>query len=162
MEKLFGFHGRLRRRHWWMLTIGLIVCQLTLEQIYLWAMRGPDELLFTTTATTDPDFMIFVRIVAVMFLWPTLAIDSQRFHDRDRAAWPVFVLGALGLCLAFAPPSILDPAGPTRGVAMVAGLALLPVVAWFLIQLGVLDGTPGPNRFGPSPKGFDSPRSVAP
>ena len=44
----------------------------------------------------------------------------------------------------------------------VFSITLLPVAAWFLIQLGVLDGTPGPNRFGPSPKGFDSPRSVAP
>lgn len=135
-----------------MLTIGLLLCQLALEQFYLWAMRGPGEFLFTTTAISDPDFMIFVRIVAVMFLWPTLAIDSQRFHDRNRRAWPVFVLGAIALCLAFAPPSIVDPTGPMRTVVITGALILLPVVVWFVVQLGFLDGTPGPNRFGPSPK----------
>jgi uncharacterized membrane protein YhaH (DUF805 family) len=25
---------------------------------------------------------------------------------------------------------------------------------WTLIECGFLDGTPGPNRFGPSPKGI--------
>jgi uncharacterized membrane protein YhaH (DUF805 family) len=161
MEKLFGFHGRLRRRHWWMLTLGLVLCQLMLEQVYLWAMRGPDELLFKTSALSDPDFMVFVRILAVMFLWPTMAIDSQRFHDRDRTAWPVFVLAAVGLCIAFAPPSVLDPSGPLGWAVMAAGLVLLPFVVWFLILLGFVDGTPSPNRFGPSPKRLEEPRPLA-
>ena len=32
---------------------------------------------------------------------------------------------------------------------------------WTLIECGFLDGTPGPNRFGPSPKGIAGP-AVAP
>jgi len=30
-------------------------------------------------------------------------------------------------------------------------LVLIGVTAWFLIELGMLKGTPGPNRFGPNP-----------
>ena len=35
-------------------------------------------------------------------------------------------------------------------------LAFVPVIGWFwwLINLGLLDGTPGANQYGPSPKGF--------
>jgi uncharacterized membrane protein YhaH (DUF805 family) len=35
-------------------------------------------------------------------------------------------------------------------------IMLIPVVNFFfwLINLGILDGTPGPNRYGPSPKGL--------
>ena len=32
---------------------------------------------------------------------------------------------------------------------------------WLLIDLGFLDGTPGPNRFGPSPKGLGGEIAIA-
>ena len=30
---------------------------------------------------------------------------------------------------------------------------------WFLIELGFLDGTQGPNKYGPSPKGIIGPQA---
>jgi uncharacterized membrane protein YhaH (DUF805 family) len=40
------------------------------------------------------------------------------------------------------------------GLHLGLGLALLIVALWLLVELGFLDGTRGPNRFGPSPKGI--------
>lgn len=34
-----------------------------------------------------------------------------------------------------------------------AGLVMLAAMIYLLVVVGFLDGTPGPNRFGPSPKG---------
>lgn len=64
-----------------------------------------------------------VAILAIPACWAKLAVFAKRWHDRDKSAW--FLL-----------------------------LYFLPVIgwAWQLIECGFLDGTPGPNRFGPSPK----------
>ena len=62
--------------------------------------------------------------IPVLSVWTGLAVTAKRWHDRYKS-WPwLFV-------------------------------ALLPLVGpiWALIECGFLDGTPGPNRFGPSPKG---------
>jgi len=48
----------------------------------------------------------------------------KRYHDRDKSGWWILIL-------------------------------FIPLVGfiWFLIELGCLPGTPGPNRFGPDPLG---------
>jgi uncharacterized membrane protein YhaH (DUF805 family) len=64
-------------------------------------------------------------VVTLALLWPSLALGAKRCHDRDQSAW--------WLLLQFIP--------------IVGGF-------WVLINLGILDGTQGKNRFGPSPKGI--------
>jgi uncharacterized membrane protein YhaH (DUF805 family) len=68
---------------------------------------------------------VFELAWLVFVLWAGLAVAVKRCHDRDQSGWWFFL--------------ILIP--------LLGGL-------WNLINLGILDGTPGPNRFGPSPK-FD-------
>lgn len=71
-----------------------------------------------------PAFYAIALVVYIPFLWASLAINAKRCHDRDRSAW--FIL-----------------------------ICFIPLVGiWYLIEVGFLDGTQGPNRFGPSPKGI--------
>ncbi|MCL2714671.1 MAG: DUF805 domain-containing protein [Alphaproteobacteria bacterium] len=62
-------------------------------------------------------------IPSLPFLWILLSLAAKRCHDRDRSAWFLLV-------------------------------GLIPVIGWLwlLIELGLLEGTAGENRFGPSPK----------
>ncbi|MFI4935591.1 MAG: DUF805 domain-containing protein [Caulobacterales bacterium] len=61
--------------------------------------------------------------VAIFSLWVGLAVQVKRWHDRDKS-WPwVFI-------------EFIPLVGPL----------------WVFVELGCLDGTPGDNRFGPSPK----------
>lgn len=78
----------------------------------------------TTGQVTNPAGMIGF-IFYIPLIWISLALTAKRFHDRDKGA--IWVL--IGL------------------VPFIGGL-------WILIECGFLDGTPGPNRFGPSPKGI--------
>lgn len=78
----------------------------------------------TTGQVTNPAGMIGF-IFYLPLIWISLALTAKRFHDRDKGA--IWVL--IGL------------------VPFIGGL-------WILIECGFLDGTPGPNRFGPSPKGI--------
>ncbi|MFI6066542.1 DUF805 domain-containing protein [Micromonospora sp. NPDC051227] len=62
-------------------------------------------------------------VVSLALLLPTLAVAVRRLHDTDRTGWWVLI-------------------------------GLVPLVgAIVLIVFFVQDGTPGANRFGPSPKG---------
>lgn len=53
-------------------------------------------------------------------LIPAILVDIKRWHDRDKSGWWMLIL-------------------------------LVPVIGWiwFIIELGFLKGTEGPNRFGP-------------
>jgi uncharacterized membrane protein YhaH (DUF805 family) len=61
-------------------------------------------------------------IVGLGLLIPALSVQVRRLHDIDRSGWWIFI--------------VLVP--------IIGGIALL--------VFNVLDGTPGPNRFGANPK----------
>lgn len=62
-------------------------------------------------------------IFILAIIVPSLAVQVRRFHDQDKSGW--FVL-----------------------------LNLIPFVGGIIVLVFmVLDGTAGPNRFGPDPKG---------
>ena len=63
-------------------------------------------------------------IVGLALLWPSLAVAVKRYHDRDKSGWWILIL--------FIP---------------IIGLV------WYIVELGFLPGTPGPNRFGLDPLG---------
>ena len=128
MQFLFSFQGRVRRSHFWLFL-------LVLSAIYggeFWQFghwhvehgvhNGPVGPAFITTVFGAVSNPIFT-LLAIPACWAKLAVFAKRWHDRDKSAW--FLL-----------------------------LYFLPVIGWLwqLIECGFLDGTPGPNRFGPSPK----------
>jgi uncharacterized membrane protein YhaH (DUF805 family) len=63
-------------------------------------------------------------ILGLVFLWPSVAVAVKRYHDRDKSGWWILIL--------FIP---------------IIGLV------WYIVELGFLPGTPGPNRFGLDPLG---------
>lgn len=74
-----------------------------------------------------------LMIVAAMFpfFWIAVALNIKRLHDIDRSyRW--------------------------------WRINLIPVLgwAWTFFECGLRDGTPGPNRYGPSPKGINDPEQV--
>ncbi len=129
---LFSFSGRIRRTHYWLGLIGVgfftsIVANFTFMPAYvamvMAAMNGqtPDPSSFGPAAMAG---------LAIWFasLWPGLALNVKRCHDRDKSGWFLLVYWLVSLTIIGA--------------------------LWPLIELGFLDGTPGPNKYGPSPKGI--------
>jgi uncharacterized membrane protein YhaH (DUF805 family) len=74
------------------------------------------------TGRFDPETGVglYSGIFALLVLIPAIIVYIKRFHDRDKSGWWVLI-------------------------------GLIPVIGgiWLLIELGLLKGTPGPNRFGP-------------
>ena len=61
-------------------------------------------------------------IVALAAIYPAIALYAKRWHDRDKSGWWTLIV-------------------------------LVPIVGpiWILVELGILEGTRGDNRFGPDP-----------
>jgi uncharacterized membrane protein YhaH (DUF805 family) len=115
-----------------------------------------------------PAGLLMSLATSLPFIWPALALAAKRAHDRDKSARLVMALTVASYAAALAPEGAFTAAGQLfdRGV-WIGGFFLLIGVAgtlgslYLLVVLGFLDGTPGPNRFGPSPKSGD-PASALP
>lgn len=78
--------------------------------------------------TPNPIFLALIGIIYIIDIYIGLALGAKRCHDRDKSAWFL-------------------------------AIGLIPLIGaiWLFVELGILDGTQGPNRFGPSPKGIGEP-----
>lgn len=90
------------------------------------------SILDTATGTDFEDAFtsggLFSLIANLALLLPSLAVGVRRLHDTDRSGWWILI-----------------------GLIPLLGLIVLLV---FFVQ----DGTPGSNRFGPSPKHHADPQ----
>jgi uncharacterized membrane protein YhaH (DUF805 family) len=127
---LFSTEGRIPRLHYW---IGQI-CIIVVYQIIIQS----DKFLLSTqksmAASASPSVslmllaltmsLIFFLLFALAF-WAGVALVVRRWHDRGKS-WVWALLG------------------------------FVPIVGWLWqgIECGFLEGTLGPNEYGPSPKGI--------
>jgi uncharacterized membrane protein YhaH (DUF805 family) len=124
---LTSFSGRLNRQPFWLGIVILMVAQwlvmLVLGMLLGTSMMGvdpnmtPDEVSAMATRGSIP-----LIIAALLFLYPSLAIYTKRWHDRNKSGWWTLIL-----------------------------LVPLVGFVWVLVECGFLRGTEGTNRFGPDP-----------
>lgn len=101
---LFSFRGRIGRWQFWQfIALEALVVLGGNTAVKLFSLPAPD---------VNMD-------VALVLLYPQLAVLTKRWHDRGRSAWWLLVLLI-----------------PVLGSA------------WTLLECGFLGGTPAPNRFG--------------
>ena len=84
-----------------------------------------------------------VKLLTFWFIYPALlastaCVVSKRLHDRGRSGWWA-ALVLLGIVLVWRAPSA-------------ARLILaMPIIVWSVVELALLSGEEGANRFGPNP-----------
>ena len=136
-----SFDGRINRAKYWAGAAILLIVWL----IFGFA-RWPDFRKLAIFAT----ILLILGLLALFYLF--YAVAAKRFQDRDKPGQtalyglvPAFfanILTAFGLTAT--------PDGPTA-IGWICTLIVLGVALWFVIELGILKGTPGPNRFGGDP-----------
>lgn len=138
LRKYADFAGRARRKEYWPFVLLYIVAFVVASFVDLFAgLRGMVGPYGPLTA-----------LVLLGLAVPSVAVGVRRLHDIDRSGWWL---------LAAYVPMILSMLLPLAGIVepTLVLILLLAACAGFLLLLvfSVLEGTSGPNRYGPDPKG---------
>ena len=156
LRRYADFQGRSRRKEFWLFNLAQAIVWVVIGGLFLLSFLPAMSSVCAQAANGDFDglggggtldcngdtyevpasvvagvmgaSMGIVGIVALLY-WlimviPSMAVTIRRLHDQDKSGW--FIL--LGL------------------IPFVGGIILLVFYC--------LDGTRGPNRFGPDPKGY--------
>jgi uncharacterized membrane protein YhaH (DUF805 family) len=149
-----SLQGRIRRRKWW-------VGEVTLFVIFCIVALIGNQTIFRETIST---------LIWIILYLPAYPLAAKRFQDRDKpgktALYGYIPTIIAVVLLAFGPveenPRTQElPVGGfivsfnwnTNTLGLICFFILISVELWFLIELGMLKGTPGPNRFGPASSG---------
>lgn len=118
MDLFLSMTGRIERGRWWFASIILWVVSLAVVAVN-WSAIQDDGI-------TDPEWSavsVATTILAILLIWPLVAVGVKRWHDRGKSGWWMLIylvplLGAL----------------------------------WALVELGFLRGDQGANEYGPDPR----------
>lgn len=121
-QLLFSFEGRIGRAPYWYFVLAATVL--------FGAVFAIVGVTMFSAMSADPSGMpaqgggaaMAVPVLSLLLLWPSLAVCAKRWHDVDKSAWWILI-------------------------------SLVPFVGGIiaLVFNGFIPGTPGENRFGPSP-----------
>lgn len=102
---LFSFKGRINRLQYWLYNFVLIAVS-----IFVFVAAGANQ--------TGEEM---AGLVILITIWPTLAVQVKRWHDRDKSGWWVLI--------NFIPI----------------------IAIWAIIENGFLAGSERPNFYGNAP-----------
>ena len=123
LQTFTSYEGRIGRQTWWLGAIVLMVLQWILMAILGgFGASAIDPNNPDAAAAAMMNAMVPIGIAFLVFLWPTFALYTKRWHDRDKSGWWSLI--------------ILVP--------IIGGI-------WALVECGFLHGTEGPNSFGDDP-----------
>ena len=135
----FSFSGRTSRVAYWRTQIPLLlflgIC---------WCAG------FLLAESTGVDVLSGLGLIAALpVFWAAVALLFRRLHDRNKSGWWLVPFYLAPSILALIAKAMLD-----KGGTLMAGLAALGELTlwlWAFVELGLLSGTRGKNRFGPDP-----------
>jgi uncharacterized membrane protein YhaH (DUF805 family) len=88
---------------------------------------------------------IVALVLSLAALFPAVAVAVKRLHDRDKPElWVAIFFGPYIL-------SVLAALLGITGVTTILSIASLAAFLYMAYDLGYLEGTPGPNAYGPAP-----------
>ena len=160
LKRYADFSGRSRRMEFWMwqlfqiiVYVGFTVLMMLLGGGLMMAAADPNTLAAGGGGILLLGGLYLVYILAVFI--PSLAVAVRRLHDTNRTGWWIlaplapYVLVIMGGGMAISSP---DSPG-SGGALMLIGIAGVGILGLMLLVFYLLEGTKGPNRFGPDPKG---------
>jgi uncharacterized membrane protein YhaH (DUF805 family) len=107
MQIFLSFRGRINRKTFWLATLPLAIGYAVAEVM---------------TGSADEAVVGLGYLIMIGFLWPSLAVQTKRWHDRNKSGWWNLI-----------------------GLVPIVG----PI--WALVEVGFLRGTPGANFYGVPP-----------
>ncbi len=182
LVKYADFQGRARRSEFWLWVLFRFilggVCSTFLVSAMFgginWSSGNPEAIqsAFMNKYMHIAPFANIVNLISLALLVPSLAVGVRRLHDSNRSGfwmlmpYIVSIVGIIGLIIfgvsvamnSTHPGSSMTEAETMAIVLKIMGafgvfLLILLIVEIVMLVFFVADGTAGPNRFGPDPKG---------
>jgi uncharacterized membrane protein YhaH (DUF805 family) len=154
----FGFGGRINRTKFWLyyaIALPALVALFVVFYVYAMSFPGAYENGGPTPLPADPLGIAGAILWALAFallLVASLAITVKRLHDRGKRGWWLLVFAVLPNLLYGGQQYLLETDDANAGSAtFLLSFFALALWAWGLLELGVLQGNVGANRFGPDP-----------
>jgi len=146
LSSLFlSLDGRINRARFWLGTVILAVVSFAATYLIV-LLVGVSQGAVALSAA-----------VAFALAYPSYAVMAKRFQDRGKPGWLALIglvpVYATNLLYTFEVFDTLDPSPLAQGIDVVISLIFL----WFLVELGFLKGSQGPNRYGSDPLGQELP-----
>lgn len=147
MERLlpyFSFHGRTNRRRYWEISV-------TIFMLFFLAALVASVLAYIPVVGVL--FGVVLLAVVVVGSVAALANGARRLHDRGKSAWWLLVFAGVPALLGVLRELMTLSSPGADGPAALLALISLCFSLWALVELGILKGVEGPNRFGDDPLG---------
>jgi uncharacterized membrane protein YhaH (DUF805 family) len=156
----FSPRGRISRYQFWVRGLVVIWAIFLLLEVPIWVFAAAGS------KAGAGIFAVLLAVYSLVIIWPSLALQIKRIHDRNKSGWlivipmiPGLLLGIVWGVAAIEAISSGDfQSDATVGVLIGAGiftwilvLISLGISIWFFVEFGCLRGTTGENRFGPDP-----------
>ena len=177
---LFGFSGRINRAKQWAVLLVSLVHVAIVSVVFAYTIgghaivalvKGQTTLAALAASPQGHTFGIVFCVLYVIGFYIGLAVATKRLHDRNKSAWWLIVFIALPLVLQIptlmampemfahlgavvhAAQAHLPPPPPPAQppLALIARGAATIVGIWAFVELYILRGTVGDNRYGPDP-----------
>ncbi len=135
--------GRIDRKTFWIAATAGVVLTVGLFLISAYAIGA-------LLGVTDPAMVAGPVVIGLgIWAWSTAVAGGKRLHDRNRSAWWMAIPIAWQFLVAWA--MIAKFGGRDLDIIGTTMLLGSPIALWVLVDLGIMPGTPGPNRYGPDP-----------
>ena len=162
LKRYADFSGRSRRMEFWMwqlakFLVGLVIFFLFFVLVGSALLSG-DPTQVMAAGGVAMVLWLLTMVLGLAIIIPDIAVTVRRLHDTDRSGWwilapvaPYLLVLVAGTMMAASPDSFgMANVIALIGVVAAIGLAIMLLVFYFL------EGTKGPNRFGPDPKAPES------
>jgi uncharacterized membrane protein YhaH (DUF805 family) len=156
LKLFFSFQGRINRVQYWsgnalVNLISYAVFNIVATPLAAGRMKTPQEIM-----TAFAGMGLILGPVLMVAGISQVSIQVKRFHDRGRSGW----FAAIGFAPILIIPTIIASAAASgASFGSMIGM-VLPVICLFgligvfmFIDLALMPGQDGPNRFGPPPGG---------
>lgn len=148
----FDFNGRIRRSQYWLATFVLSV--LSGMVMLANANLASPAAMKTHDVGTLLAGSVAGLIASCVLLWCGLAVQVKRFHDRGQSGWlaalPMIAL-TTGVATFISEVMTDQSFGHMVAAVIPHVIAFWAINIFFFINLGCLQGTDGPNKYGEGP-----------
>jgi uncharacterized membrane protein YhaH (DUF805 family) len=153
-DYLFSVKGRAGRAQYWKILLAMfgigLAGELIIARVTGLSFREFSHDVGGQGIWSESGRLVLLLMLPLQALAISLsnAINVKRLHDRNRSGWWLIVLVYGPWLTGFALGAFRDP----HSIPLIlADYTTRLLGLWGLVELGILRGTVGTNRFGPDP-----------